>query len=226
MPRIIITEKVRRRFEKKFRVTPGCWIWTAGTGTYGYGRIGIAGDNMIAPRVSYTMYVGEIPEGLWVLHSCDNRLCVNPDHLRAGTLQDNVDDMMDRGRHVGKAKLTHAQVAAIRLDGRPLSVIAMQYGVTIPNIAAIRNGRSWKRLPGPRVDKHKKQSRPHNRRNWTEQEIDQVRTRYSTEEASAIATSLNRSTAHIYAKAKVLGLKKSKARGAPPALVSQSGAQP
>lgn len=70
----------------------GCWEWTKGTSKEGYGRMSFMGGSTYAHRVSYTVMKGTIPEGLFILHSCNNPKCVNPDHLRPGTQQENVDD--------------------------------------------------------------------------------------------------------------------------------------
>ena len=87
---------------------PGdCWICTYAKNNVGYpqirlGRTGATGSdrkrNASAHRVAYELYVGPIPDGLCVLHRCDTPACVNPDHLYAGTSQDNMDDMVRRGR--------------------------------------------------------------------------------------------------------------------------------
>ncbi len=89
---------LRERFEAKVRVTPGCWLWTASAKPGGYGQILVGRVPAYAHRVSYELYVGEIPEGMVVRHKCDVRLCVNPDHLELGTQADNVMDCIKRGR--------------------------------------------------------------------------------------------------------------------------------
>ncbi len=94
---------LRQRFEAKFYVTPGCWIWTASTTKGGYGKIGRGRQDegtIDAHRLAYELYVGPIPVGMVVRHKCDVKLCVNPDHLELGTHADNVNDTMSRGRHV------------------------------------------------------------------------------------------------------------------------------
>jgi hypothetical protein len=78
----------------------GCWEWAAALGTKGYGKIQRPGTRITegAHRASYELNIGPIPTGLWVLHKCDNRKCVRPDHLFLGTCQDNIDDMHAKGR--------------------------------------------------------------------------------------------------------------------------------
>ncbi len=82
----------------KIRVTPGCWLWTAGKTGPGYGQLLLGSKPMLAHRYSYELYVGSIPKGMVVRHKCDTRSCVNPDHLELGTVADNNRDMIDRGR--------------------------------------------------------------------------------------------------------------------------------
>jgi hypothetical protein len=94
----LIVRPVRERFEEKFRVTPACWEWLGHKTPKGYGRMRSDGKHHFAHRISYELYVGIIPDGLIVLHSCDNPGCVNPSHLRTGTHQDNTDDRTSRGR--------------------------------------------------------------------------------------------------------------------------------
>ncbi len=89
---------LQERFEAKFYVTPGCWIWTKGS-SHGYGSFRINGKSRPAHRVSYELYVGSIPEGQVVRHKCDNPPCVNPDHLILGTQGDNMRDAVERSRH-------------------------------------------------------------------------------------------------------------------------------
>lgn len=95
------------RFTEKYRIdtATGCWLWTAAP--YGHNRYGAfaIGRNAqgcakvaAAHRWSYQHHVGPIPDGLYVLHSCDTPLCVNPEHLSLGTQADNIADMLAKGR--------------------------------------------------------------------------------------------------------------------------------
>ena len=77
----------------------GCWIWLGTRMPTGYGTIHAQGRRLRAHRASYEAFVGPIPDGLLVLHSCDVRACVAPHHLRVGTHSDNEADKLARGRH-------------------------------------------------------------------------------------------------------------------------------
>lgn len=86
-----------------------------------------------------------------VCHRCDNPVCVNPNHLFLGTPADNAADMVAKGRHCAgqlnrRAKLTDAQVIAIRADKRLQKQIAADYGVTLAAISHIKTGRRWAHL--------------------------------------------------------------------------------
>jgi hypothetical protein len=79
----------------------GCWIWTGTLHNSGYGRISLTGRKELAHRHSFRLFRGELAVGMQVNHKCDNPLCVNPDHLYAGTQKQNVRDCIDRGRFKG-----------------------------------------------------------------------------------------------------------------------------
>jgi hypothetical protein len=87
----------KQRFEEKFIPVPesGCWLWTAGLGVGGYGQFYLEWPTP-AHRASYMLYKGEIPEGMYILHKCDVKCCVNPDHLFVGTHSDNMKDYADK----------------------------------------------------------------------------------------------------------------------------------
>jgi len=143
------------RFQKKLDVTPGCWNWTACT-TKGYGVFQVSrGVSKRAHRVSYCLYIGNIDDGMFVCHRCDNPLCVNPDHLFLGTHQDNMDDMISKGRKVSvgvrgeenkSAKLTEPQVRLIFLDDRSSRTIAAHYGIGKTIVNNIKNKTKWSHL--------------------------------------------------------------------------------
>lgn len=78
-----------------------CWLWTGPVHLDGYGGLkvgGRRGSTYRAHRLVYELVHGPIPDGLYVLHSCDTRLCCNPAHLRVGTAAENTADMARRGR--------------------------------------------------------------------------------------------------------------------------------
>lgn len=83
----------------------GCWEWTGARTAAGYGQFGVDGANTYAHRWAYTVYIGDIPEGMFVCHRCDRPWCVNPTHLFLGTAADNNADMRAKGRgHVDPPK--------------------------------------------------------------------------------------------------------------------------
>jgi hypothetical protein len=121
-----------------------CWVWAA-SGQDGYGRIGLNGVLKLAHRVSYEIANG--PTALCVLHSCDNRPCCNPAHLRAGTQAENARDMFDRkrverlrGEAHPRSKLTAAQVADLRRKrgaGAQLKGLAAEFGISLSQVSKI-----------------------------------------------------------------------------------------
>jgi len=87
------------RFEQKIDKSGDCWIWTGNKSKNGYGRFAFDNRNALAHRVSYALYVGRIPDGMFVCHSCDVKACVNPEHLWLGTNSDNQKDSVAKGLH-------------------------------------------------------------------------------------------------------------------------------
>lgn len=88
----------RKRFERNFVKSQKCWNWTGRISEFGYGQFFMEGKLEQAHRASYKIHKGSIPKGLCVCHTCDNRKCVNPKHLWIGTMNDNVQDMIKKGR--------------------------------------------------------------------------------------------------------------------------------
>jgi hypothetical protein len=108
-----------------------CWESSCATDKDGYGRIRIGRKSYRAPRLAWLALVGPIPDGYLVLHTCDNRLCCNPVHLRLGTQADNIRECSERGRHA-KRKMYCEQVNAareMRRHGATLRQIGRELGV-------------------------------------------------------------------------------------------------
>jgi hypothetical protein len=149
---------ILQRFNAKWRLDKrsGCWNWTASTAGKGYGQFRIPGTrkNIYAHRLSYEIHKGPIPEGILVLHSCDNPRCVNPDHLSLGDSGDNLKDMAAKGRHLfgelnAQAKLTGRKVHAIHdaaARGSTQKQIAERFGVGQMTICRILRGERWRHI--------------------------------------------------------------------------------
>lgn len=143
-----------------------CWEWVNGsyyknpwTGADTYGCISFNGKRQGAHRASWYLHFGDIPDGLFVLHTCDNPKCVNPRHLFLGTHDDNMQDKVKKGRARGGAnkgeinpehKLTEAQaleiIQALKRGEHPAD-IAKRYPVGEPMIKHIKSGRNWRHIP-------------------------------------------------------------------------------
>jgi hypothetical protein len=128
----------------------GCWPWIAYRNEWGYGNIEYEGKTCLAHRVSYILHYGPIPEGLYILHSCNNRCCVNPDHLRAGTQKDNAIDMVIAGNVSGQilsAQNVHDIRRLLNQGVLNQNAIAYMFGVKQKAISNIKTGISWAHLP-------------------------------------------------------------------------------
>jgi hypothetical protein len=147
-------EAVTSRFWFFVKKSHGCWAWTRCRFPTGYGQFYFYRRKMGAHNVAWILTHGSIPTGLCVLHKCDNRICVRPDHLFLGTKGDNMQDCLAKGRHryetrrgedCNKAKLTADQVRAIRLLYPAISQreLGRQYGVSKVAIAHIIHRRNW-----------------------------------------------------------------------------------
>lgn len=121
----------------------GCWIWQGAIKSNGYGNVIVEGRTVLAHRRAWEQRHGPVPAGLCVLHHCDVRACVNPEHLFLGTKRDNTHDMMRKGRHRMPRKLTPEQRQAIRVAhaaGFAQGVLAVKYGVSQGTVSNIVRG--------------------------------------------------------------------------------------
>jgi hypothetical protein len=129
-----------------------CWEWIGCLSRNGYPTVSIKTKTITLSRFCYEIFKGIIPDGLQVLHTCDNPPCVNPDHLFLGTQSDNIQDMHDKNRHPRSKKLHPGQVVLIRqrvFDGQSKSSLARQYGVNPKTIREVCYGDSWQDVGGP-----------------------------------------------------------------------------
>jgi hypothetical protein len=119
---IMNTDSAAIRFWKKVDTSGECWEWRASLWGGGYGCFWTGEKRALAHRVSWELAHGEIPSGMCVCHSCDNKLCVRPDHLFLGTQRDNVQDAIKKNRLTGLRNSHAAQRAKTHcLRGHPLS---------------------------------------------------------------------------------------------------------
>lgn len=155
----VISRDARSR-EERFRAfmgpptTSGCIQWLGATQRV-YGAFSWAtGETEGAHRAAYRLFKNQIPHGLLVRHSCDNPLCVNPDHLMLGTKQDNAQDAVDRkrtarGSKAGLAKLTEAKVKRLRKmydQGATQTALAEKFGVSQAAVSTIVRHQTWKHI--------------------------------------------------------------------------------
>lgn len=163
-----ITSEFLLRFIKK--QSSGCWEWQRALAKSGYGVIRLPNGKVeTVHRIAYSLWKGPIPKGLFVLHRCDNKKCANPEHLFAGTARDNIRDafakgfmpvgkkhpwnlrpeLVRKGEQVPSAKLTRADVEAIRArksKGESRTELAIIYGITPSHVTAICGKFCWKHV--------------------------------------------------------------------------------
>lgn len=134
-------ERLATRIKRK----RGCWEYTSYRNPKGYGTILANGRMMLAHRLAWELERGPIPDGMNVLHRCDNAACVRVSHLFLGTLAENNADMGTKGRRRGPpSKLTAALVRLIRSSDASGRVIAKKVGVSETTVRAVRNWRVWR----------------------------------------------------------------------------------
>lgn len=163
MAEFLITEKQKNAFFRKQLTRPnGCIEWTGSKNPDGYGNFWAFGKVCGAHRVAYVLAFGEIPDGLHILHRCDNPSCVNPAHLFTGTHAENMQDMYAKGRKetpikfIDAAKrvkcgdknphaiLTWSDVFQIRLSSDTNKELSRRFFVTPQNIRLIRTNKTWR----------------------------------------------------------------------------------
>ena len=150
---ILIEDRFWEKVDKKGENE--CWEWGAYIHHSGYGHIQIGRNSYRAHRISWELNVGEIPEGMCVLHTCDNRICVNPNHLFLGTYKDNAVDRDKKKRGVipdnsgenhGMSKLKEEDIFKIRYfyrRGKSPTEIAKWFPVDRRTVSKIVNRKAW-----------------------------------------------------------------------------------
>jgi hypothetical protein len=152
---IIPNPILENRFWAKVQKTETCWLWLAAVNKkkLGYGLIKVDGKMLTANRVAWVLTRGPIPDGMCVLHHCDNSTCVNPDHLFLGSQIDNIKDMWQkrRGRHGSahpNARLMEQDVREVKMKwlfGMTQAALAREFDVSRRTIQRILIGTSWER---------------------------------------------------------------------------------
>ncbi len=141
-----------------------CWEWKRSVNKDGYGRTGVAGQDLIAHRVAYFLHYNENPMQLVVCHKCDNPICCNPHHLFLGTNKENTLDMVSKGRNqIGenhiRAKITEEEVSKIKelyLTGNYHHPdLAKLFSISKRQIGRILRGEGWTHLEAPDLTKVK-----------------------------------------------------------------------
>lgn len=140
-------ERLKKYFERHVIKQEGCWSWNGKIPGGGYPMMIYDYVQTNAHRISYLIHKGEIPEKIWVLHSCDNKICTNPNHLFLGTPKDNTLDKIKKGRDNSKRKLTIEQVTRIKellQLGVNMARIARDFNISYGAIRSIKISNTWK----------------------------------------------------------------------------------
>lgn len=147
-------EEIRQKLEASiYYGLDGCWYWTGYANNQGYGRMSIDGKATLSTRASYEVYKGSVGS-LLVCHTCDNPLCINPDHLFLGTHKDNAQDMVYKGRSNrckgednGQSKLSNEDVLKIfAMQGLSSGQIAKQFNISSGVVRRIKQRKMWRHV--------------------------------------------------------------------------------
>lgn len=160
------SDDITVRFLSNFnQISDSCWEWRGAKNQHGYGRLNFKKKIYPAHRYSYEYFKGNIPNNMYVLHHCDNRKCVNPDHLFLGTLTDNYMDCVNKDRHVigrkgvtpdhlqgerhPNSRLTESIVLEIKdklNQGARNRDIVNEYNIGANHVTRIKNEQTWRYL--------------------------------------------------------------------------------
>ncbi len=128
-----------------------CWIWQGASKGNGYGNVRLGTKNITAHRHAYILFVGDVPDDMDVCHTCDNRFCVNPDHLFVGSRKDNMVDCSEKGRAKGHHKIRFNEKLkqeAMRLlvNGNDVGVVTRLLGTSRNNVRKVHREFLFKQL--------------------------------------------------------------------------------
>jgi hypothetical protein len=148
---------LQEKFDSRYIPEPnsGCWLWLATLGNEGYGQIVAFNKRVsLAHRLSWELHTGEDPGEFKVCHRCDNRICVNPEHLFLGSDAENVADKVNKNRHAKGIKIHNAVlndgiVRDMRRDwcsGETVASISRKYGFSHSATRSAVNRITWKHV--------------------------------------------------------------------------------
>lgn len=141
-------ETIQQTIKRQSKEVNDHIIWIGCLDGSGYGKIRYNGKRLGVHRVVWELHNGPIPTGKMVLHTCDIRDCIKPEHLFLGTSQDNVKDMIEKGRfRPGQPTLTHDEIRTIRKSTNSTYSLAKEYSIAESTVRAIRGKRTYKEVP-------------------------------------------------------------------------------
>lgn len=191
----VLTDSDKKRFWDKVGKTELCWEWLASTisSKRKYGRFGINGKLYIATRVSYFLQYHIDPGDFLVCHTCDNTLCVRPDHLWLGTNEDNVADCVQKERHTRGSKQNKSKLIEIDIpeilkqykNGLSTLALAAKFSVSRRTITSVLNRDYWKHVNDEKLSLARIGSKNHASK-LTEDTIKDIRLRFSNGDSQTL----------------------------------------